>query len=59
MHLALTKKQSLRLPTDENQRLRTELGRMEAHAVLTGATEERVASPASDAGGCKDFVSVR
>eukprot|EP00971_Amphidinium_carterae_P078905 1561176-Amphidinium_carterae.1 len=45
MRVALTKKQSLRLPTDETQRLRTELGRMEA--LLTCATGERVAPPAS------------
>eukprot|EP00971_Amphidinium_carterae_P007132 141129-Amphidinium_carterae.1 len=34
MRIALTKKQNLRLPTDENQRLRTELGRMEAQFAL-------------------------
>eukprot|EP00971_Amphidinium_carterae_P136590 2706352-Amphidinium_carterae.1 len=36
MRLALTKKQNLRLPTDENQRLRTEMGRLEALAVKPG-----------------------
>eukprot|EP00971_Amphidinium_carterae_P349314 6490958-Amphidinium_carterae.1 len=36
---ALNKKQSLRLPTDENQRLRAELGRMEARLALS--TEEK------------------
>eukprot|EP00971_Amphidinium_carterae_P213693 4240923-Amphidinium_carterae.1 len=34
MRLALPKKQSLRFPTDENQRLRTERGRMEAQFAL-------------------------
>eukprot|EP00971_Amphidinium_carterae_P316898 6299832-Amphidinium_carterae.1 len=29
------KKQSLRLPTDENQRLRTEMGRLEAQLALS------------------------
>eukprot|EP00971_Amphidinium_carterae_P096666 1913333-Amphidinium_carterae.2 len=38
MRFALTKKQSLRLPTDENQRLRTELGRMEAQFTLAQQT---------------------
>eukprot|EP00971_Amphidinium_carterae_P328804 6460876-Amphidinium_carterae.1 len=40
MRLALTKKQNLRLPTDENQRLRTELSRMEAQFSLAQQEKE-------------------
>eukprot|EP00971_Amphidinium_carterae_P160735 3186998-Amphidinium_carterae.1 len=40
MRLAQTKKQNLHLPTDENQRLRTELGRMEAQFSLAQQEKE-------------------
>eukprot|EP00971_Amphidinium_carterae_P025587 504566-Amphidinium_carterae.1 len=40
MRLALTKKQSLRLPTDEYQKLRTELSRTEAQLALAQQEKE-------------------
>eukprot|EP00971_Amphidinium_carterae_P034457 678361-Amphidinium_carterae.1 len=40
MRVALTKKQNLRLPTDENARMRTELGRMEAQLSLAQQEKE-------------------
>eukprot|EP00971_Amphidinium_carterae_P293012 5817641-Amphidinium_carterae.1 len=40
LRVALTKKQNLRLPRDENQRLRTELGRMEAQFTLAQQEKE-------------------
>eukprot|EP00971_Amphidinium_carterae_P057498 1136915-Amphidinium_carterae.1 len=40
MRLALTKKQNLRLPPEETQRLRAELGRMEAQFSLAQQEKE-------------------
>eukprot|EP00971_Amphidinium_carterae_P318220 6325310-Amphidinium_carterae.1 len=40
LRLALNKKQSLRLPTDENQRLRAEMGRLEAQLALSHQEKE-------------------
>eukprot|EP00971_Amphidinium_carterae_P290600 5770310-Amphidinium_carterae.1 len=40
LRVALNKKQSLRLPTDENQHLRAELGRMEARLALAAEEKE-------------------
>eukprot|EP00971_Amphidinium_carterae_P149055 2955471-Amphidinium_carterae.1 len=40
LRVALTKKQNLRLPTDENARVRSELGRMEAQLSLAQQEKE-------------------
>eukprot|EP00971_Amphidinium_carterae_P299972 5959432-Amphidinium_carterae.1 len=40
LKIALNKKQSLRLPADKNQRLRTEMGRLEAQLALSNQKKE-------------------
>eukprot|EP00971_Amphidinium_carterae_P337492 6474337-Amphidinium_carterae.2 len=46
LRVALTKKQNLRLPTDENARMRTEYGRMEAQLMLAQQEKELLHSQA-------------
>eukprot|EP00971_Amphidinium_carterae_P049998 985440-Amphidinium_carterae.2 len=45
LQVALNKKQSLRLPTDENQRLKAELGRLEARLAFVERSLGPVNSP--------------
>eukprot|EP00971_Amphidinium_carterae_P048789 961535-Amphidinium_carterae.4 len=53
LRVALDKKQRLRLPTDENQCLKAELGRLEARLALACEEKEML-----DVGGCEDTVPV-
>eukprot|EP00971_Amphidinium_carterae_P237389 4712371-Amphidinium_carterae.1 len=47
LKIALNKKQSLRLPTDETQRMRVEMGRMEAQLMLAQQEKEMLHQQAS------------